>query len=123
MTLEPPHILSNSMVFGRIYTVPQIIIQGEKKIATYYEMQVVGFETITVPAGTFKDCLRVEDKFVCPQYSFTEHLVTHYAKNVGIVRTESWLVKSDTVTLSMISELISANVGGKRLGKETKQEE
>ena len=54
-------------------------------------LKVIGLETVTVTAGTFEECVRIESRWKSVTGSFyaTGRDVTWYAKGVGAVKVES----------------------------------
>jgi hypothetical protein len=105
---EPPlAILKSSAERGATWKVGMCRVFGLEFPMT---ARLVGHETVTVPAGTFADCLKVV--YVAPHASgemrvgeqllnvrkASLHYIIWHAKNVGIVKevaTSRWIVETD----------------------------
>jgi hypothetical protein len=83
VTYNPPYTVVNvNYEAGKVYRSPHVPSTGQPVFseATFY-----GFESVQVPAGSFKDCLKVQFQYMKP--SGATHTVTSYlAKGVGVVK-------------------------------------
>ncbi|MCK4303763.1 MAG: fibronectin type III domain-containing protein [Candidatus Eisenbacteria sp.] len=105
-------ILSDTMQVGSEWILN--FIGGESSA----EFELLGIEDVTVPAGTFEDCLKIQINLGDNEQTyFTDHL--YFAKHMGIVKAERFweeqstdgfffLVNSDY----KLAELQSAIIGG-----------
>jgi hypothetical protein len=57
---------------------------------THYYIQSLGYETVTVPAGTFEDCLKLKTVITTPQGDTTQISTFLYGEGVGEVVNDSW---------------------------------
>lgn len=81
----PLTTISNRFGFRQPQSSPYVMFQGSKKTPGFFFHQMTGFETLELPAGIFRDCLRADTYFqreggLC----FTS--VIHYAPGIGIAR-------------------------------------
>lgn len=119
VTYNPPFTFLNvTYEPGKVYRVPHAPSKGKPVFseATYY-----GFESVEVPAGAFKDCLKVTFRFERP--SGTTHSITSFlAKGVGVVK-EIHEIYSPIAnqTLRVERELLHGTVGGKKIGGDAAQ--
>ena len=104
-------ILKNIMTVGDTWNLEFLATSSSSVTITF-----LGFETVTVPAGSFTDCVKIEFT-LNDEEPYTDHL--YYAKDVGLVKaerisppghTEGWfmLVTSDY----RLAELQSATING-----------
>jgi hypothetical protein len=77
------------------------------------ETTLEGFEDVTVPAGTFSQCLKLKTTltFTFPEGSFTIEVTVFLAKGVGEVKNIDQST-DDGVVVTETTELLSATVGG-----------
>jgi hypothetical protein len=59
--------------------------QGDKSTVGYFVHQMTGYETLSLPAGVFKDCLRT-DTYYQREGGMCFTSAIHYAPGVGLVR-------------------------------------
>lgn len=107
----PLTTISNQFGFRQPQSSPYIMFQGAEKTPGFFFHQMTAFETLKLPAGIFKDCLRADTYFqreggLC----FTS--VIHYAPGVGIVRYAFRQIdpKVNAVVVVGIKELSYAKV-------------
>lgn len=104
-------ILKNIMAVGDTWNLEFLAPSSSSGIFTF-----LGFETVTVPAGSFIDCIKIEVT-LNDEEPYTDHL--YFAKDVGLVKaerisppehTDGWflLVTSD----NRLAELQSATIDG-----------
>jgi hypothetical protein len=113
----PLTLLDASYVPGKSYAQPHVL-EGEPGFseATYY-----GTESIQVPAGSFKDCLKVRFGYTTP--SGATHTLTEYlALGVGVVK-ETYEVFSPNAeqTVRYGYELLDGTVDKHKVGGEAAQ--
>jgi hypothetical protein len=117
VTNEPPFAFyDTAYAFGKLYQSAHLISDGSARGA---EVVFDGFESLSTPAGEFKDCLKATFKYINPNGStFTS--ITWMAKGVGPVRKE-FLIYSPKAgqVLRFDRELIHAVVGGQKVGGNT----
>lgn len=77
--------ISNSFGFGQAMSAPYLMRKGDKKTLGYFVHQMSGYETIKLPAGIFKDCLRT-DTYYQREGGTCFYSAIHYAPEVGMVR-------------------------------------
>lgn len=96
--------------FGKTYQSAHKISDGS---ARGTEVVFDGYESVSVPAGEFKDCLKSTFKYINPGGStFTS--VTWLAKGVGPVKKEFAIYSPKAgQNLRFDRELVSAKIGGK----------
>lgn len=114
ITNDPPFEFYNSRnTFGKLYQNVHKISDGS---ARGTEVVFDGYESVSTPAGEFKDCLKSTFKYINPGGStFTS--ITWLAKGVGPVKKEFMIYSPKAgQTLRFDRELISANIGGKAVG-------
>jgi hypothetical protein len=77
------------------------------------EVMVLGFETVTVPVGTFEGCAKLERKATFTvvfsqggSLPFTEEAEAWFAQNVG------WVKRSSVFTLDALSERVTEELTG-----------
>lgn len=77
------------------------------------ETTLEGFEDVTVPAGTFSQCLRLKITitFAFPGESFTAEITSFLAKGVGEVKNVDQSTE-DGVVVTETTVLLNATVGG-----------
>jgi len=88
VTLNPPLLLRNCLELG--YSESQSLptyLNGSPIGVTQVTYTLVGLETITVPAGTFEDCVKLDVTFQ-PAGEPAERFYTWVAKGVGQVRRD-----------------------------------
>ena len=114
VTNEPPFEFYNSRnAFGKTYQNVHKISDGTARGS---EVVLNGYESISTPAGEFKDCLKATFTYINPGGStFTS--TTWMAKGIGPVKKEFTIYSPKAgQTLRFDRELISAKVGGKAIG-------
>jgi hypothetical protein len=114
ITNDPPFsFFDTSFAFGKRYSFAHLISDGS---ARGTEVVFYGYESIKVPAGEFKDCLKSSFKYINPNGS-TFSSVTYLAKGVGPVRKE-FTIYSPKVgqTLRFERELIHATIASQKVG-------
>ncbi len=111
-TITPPFTFMDvSYVPGNIYRAPHTPSEGAPMFseATYY-----GLESVNVPAGSFKNCLKTLFKFTT-ESGQTFSTITYLAKGVGVVKKEfSIFSPAAGQTIRSEQELIHATMGGKK---------
>ncbi len=114
VTNDPPFEFYNARnAFGKTYQNAHKISDGSVRGS---EVVLDGYESISTPAGEFKDCLKATFKYINPGGStFTS--ITWLAKGIGPVKKEFMIYSPKAgQTLRFDRELISAKVGGKSVG-------
>ena len=114
VTNDPPFaFFDTGYAFGKTYQTAHLISDGSARGA---EVVFHGYESIQVPAGEFKNCLKTTFKYINPNGStFTS--VTYLAKGVGPVRKEFAIYSPRAgQTLRFDRELIHATIGGQKVG-------
>lgn len=111
--------LFDGMILGYTFQTPTV---HSSHILDLCELQVVGFETVKVPAGIFKNCLRIDIVWHMNKKEGPNLISKYncwYAKGVGIVRSECLLIDRDTrmVKWSKLKQLTGAKVNGNKIGK------
>lgn len=98
----------------RVYDNWVLPLTGE---VNWAELELLGLEDVTVPAGTFHDCLKVAFSLVEEEEPYTDHL--YFARDVGLVKAvRSWeLMPTEGYFLLVnstypVAALQSATVGG-----------
>ena len=111
VTNDPPFtFFDTSYAFGKVYRSAHAISDGT---AHGSEVVVDGFESVNVPAGEFKDCLKATFKYIrAGGGTFTS--ITWLAKGVGPVKKQ-FAIYSEKAgqTLAFDRELLSARIAGK----------
>ena len=101
-----------------VHTPPVVLIPAQLTIGqTYsitsaaftYTLTVMGVETVTVPAGTFQDCLKVEVEVV--ENGHTEYITEWFAPGVGLVR-DICEENGETETEELVSYYVNGVAGG-----------
>jgi hypothetical protein len=114
ITNDPPfRFFDTDFAFGKRYSFAHLISDGS---ARGTEVVFDGYESLRVPAGEFKDCLRSTFKYINPNgSSFTS--VTYLAKGVGPVKKE-FAIYSPKVgqTLRFDRVLVHATIAGQKVG-------
>lgn len=83
VTYNPPYTVVNvSYEAGKTYQMPHVPSAGQP---VFSQATVYGFESVEVPAGRFKDCLKVRFQFTRPSGA-THTLTSYLAKGVGVVK-------------------------------------
>jgi hypothetical protein len=99
--------------FGKRYSSAHLISDGS---ARGTEVVFDGYESVTVPAGEFKNCLRSTFKYINPGGSTFES-VTYLAKGVGPVRKQFAIYSPKAgQTLRFDRDLIHATIEGQKVG-------
>jgi len=115
----PPYTFVDvSYLPGKSYSQPHVLSQGEP---VYSEVTYYGIESTHVPAGSFKDCLKVRFQYTKPSgASFT--ITSYLAKGVGVVK-EIYEIFSPVAeqTLRSEIELLHGTVNRQRIGGEAAQ--
>jgi Protein of unknown function (DUF3386) len=114
ITNDPPFEFYNARnAFGKLYQNVHKISDGT---ARGTEVVFDGYESVSTPAGEFKDCLKSTFKYINPGGStFTS--ITWLAKGVGPVKKEFMIYSPKAgQTLRFDRELISAKIAGKQVG-------
>lgn len=116
-TVNPPFTFMDvSYIPGKVYRAPHSPSSGAAftSEATYY-----GLESVNVPAGSFKNCLKTVFKFTT-ESGQTFSTISYLAKGVGVVKKEfSIFSPSAGQTIRSEQELIHATIDGKKLGGDT----
>ena len=79
-------------------------------------------EDVTVPAGTFKDCIKIVGSYTektSTEYTNTAESTTFLYRNVGPIKSNSTThmeLEEGDITIVTTNELIRASIGGKRYG-------
>lgn len=117
ITNDPPFAFyDTAYAFGKVYQGAHKISDGS---ARGTEVVFDGYESLSLPAGEFKDCLKSTFKYINPGGStFTS--VTWMAKGVGPVKKQ-FLIYSPKAgqVLQFDRELLHARIGGKTIGGAT----
>ncbi|MBI1760840.1 MAG: DUF3386 family protein [Acidobacteria bacterium] len=111
-------VLDTAYTPGKAYATPHTVSDGNNvsSEATFY-----GVESVSTPAGAFKDCLKVRFQQVRPSGA-TMTITSYLAKGLGIVKeTYEFFSPAAEQTLRNEIELLHAVVGGKKLGGEAAQ--
>ncbi|MBI4469162.1 MAG: DUF3386 family protein [Acidobacteria bacterium] len=115
-TVNPPFTFMDiAYIPGKVYRAPHSPSEGSDLTseATYY-----GIESVNVPAGSFKNCLKTVFKFTT-ESGQTFSTISYLAKGVGVVKKEfSIFSPAAGQTIRSEQELIHATIGGTRLGGE-----
>ncbi|MEJ2084298.1 MAG: DUF3386 family protein [Acidobacteriota bacterium] len=114
ITNDPPFsFFDTSFAYGKEYSFAHLISDGS---ARGTRVVFNGFESIRVPAGEFKNCLKSTFEYINPNGStFTS--ITYLAKGVGVVRKEFAIYSPKAgQTLRFDRELIHATVNGQKVG-------
>lgn len=91
---HPPVMLGTSgMTQGTIipnhyWTIPQPFDSGTPS-SSYDEATFLGLEDVSVPAGTFANCLKMLKKVTASSGSTSSISINYYAENVGMVKSVS----------------------------------
>jgi hypothetical protein len=86
--MTPPLLIPNGLDPGATGTqTVSISINGVPSGQATFSYQFVGTEPVTVPAGTFADCMKLEMTMTTPQGS--SHIYYWAAKGVGFVKWDS----------------------------------
>ncbi len=114
VTNDPPFsFFDTSFAYGKPYSFAHLISDGS---ARGTKVIFDGYESIRVPAGEFKNCLKSTFEYINPNGStFTS--ITYLAKGVGVVKKE-FAIFSPKVgqTLRFDRVLIHATVDGQKVG-------
>lgn len=117
VTNEPPFAFyDTSYAFGKLYQSAHSISDG-----TAHGSEVVfdGYESVNVPAGEFKDCLKASFKYI-RSGGGTFASITWLAKGVGPVKKEFAIYSPKAgQTLKFDRELVHAKIAGKVVGGTT----
>jgi len=114
ITNDPPFIFYDTAhTYGKVYNSAHLISDGSARGA---EVVFDGVESVSVPAGEFKDCLKSTFKYINPNGStFTS--ITWMAKGVGPVRKEFAIYSPKAgQTLRFDRELVHATIAGQKVG-------
>ncbi len=114
VTMDPPFALVDTRyAFGKPYATAHSVSDGSARGA---EVVFSGYESIRVPAGEFKNCLKATFKYINPNGStFTS--ATYLAKGVGPVRKEFAIYSPKAgQTLRFDRDLLHATVNGQKVG-------
>lgn len=86
-SFSPPWTsLSNNAEFGQRKACPYILSESDGgQIPAYLNSQMTGYETISLPAGIFQNCVRV-DTYYQRATGTIYNSVVHFAPGVGLVR-------------------------------------
>jgi len=111
---DPPFTFyDTSYAFGKTYQSAHKISDGTVRGG---EVVFEGYESIRVPAGEFKDCLKSSFRYINPNGS-TFVSITWMAKGVGPVRKEFMIYSPKAgQVLRFDRELIHATIGGQPVG-------
>lgn len=114
----PYTFLDVSYTPGKSYAQPHVPSEGEPVFseATYY-----GVESVHVPAGSFKDCLKVRFQYTKPSGASVT-ITSYLAKGVGVVK-EIYEIFSPNAqqTLRSEIELLHGTVNHQKIGGEAAQ--
>jgi hypothetical protein len=81
----PLTTVSKKFTFRQPQSTPYVMTQGDKSTVGYFVHQMTGYETLSLPAGVFKDCLRT-DTYYQREGGMCFTSAIHYAPGVGLVR-------------------------------------
>ncbi len=111
---DPPFTFFDTrFAYGKPYSFAHLISDGSARGS---EVVLDGFESIRVPAGEFKNCLKSTFKYINPNGS-TFSSITYLAKGVGVVRKEFAIYSPKAgQTLRFDRELIHATIAGQKVG-------
>ena len=114
VTNDPPFTFyDTSWTYGKVYQTAHSISDGTARGA---EVVFDGYESITVPAGEFKDCLKSTFKYINPNGS-TFSSITWMAKGVGPVRKEFMIYSPKAgQTIRFDRDLVNATIAGQKVG-------
>jgi hypothetical protein len=118
LIFDPPIHASDPVVsVGSTYASNTVLTEtdctGSSATASVsYEFRIDGIEDVTVPAGTFNNCLRIKGILTLNGGTQTSELTIWLAKGVGEVKEIS-ISKQNGVTVDIwTDDLVSAVVGG-----------
>lgn len=77
-----------------------------------YEFSIEGIENVTVPAGTFNNCLRIKGILTVNGSTETSEMTIWLAKGLGEVKLINISKQNGTTVNTWTSDLVSAVVGG-----------
>jgi hypothetical protein len=109
LTLDPPLLVPSNLAVGQTIlgsTTPSL--DGVVQEPLTFTITFTGVETVTVPAGTFPNCLKLDVRLQASDQPGPDQLTLWFAKGVGKVR--EYEIEPDGVTDD--SQLTSATVGG-----------
>jgi hypothetical protein len=126
LVYDPPLIWS-SLELGEVdetpYTEKHYSIDDGTLIRTETGIHRFSFksvEDVTVPAGTFKDCLKIYEVFTELHDGGATEVIYHYtvwfARNVGWIKNHYWKSEDGKITEDGPAELISATIDGVHYG-------
>ncbi len=118
LIFDPPIYASDPVVsVGSTFSSNSVLIATDctGSLATSsvsYEFRIEGIENVTVPAGTFNNCLRIKGTLTVNSGTQTSEMTIWLAKGVGEVKFIH-ISKQNGVTVNIwTSDLVSAVVGG-----------
>jgi len=77
-----------------------------------YGFSIEGIENITVPAGTFNNCLRIKGILTVNGNTQTNEMTIWLAKGLGVVKSINVSKKNGSTVNTWTNDLVSAVVGG-----------
>jgi hypothetical protein len=118
-TFSPPWTcITNKLNFRQKQMMPYILTEGDRtQIPGCLESQMVGYETIRLPAGIFQNCIRV-DTYYQRATGIIFNSVIHFCAGVGLVRYKFRQIdpKINSVVVVGAIELERAKVNGVMYG-------
>ncbi|HID55323.1 TPA: hypothetical protein EYP37_02250 [Candidatus Poribacteria bacterium] len=110
---DPPQIFFPKELFpGQTWTVSGTTKLGDLTINSISRARVEGMENVEVPAGLFKDCLRIKQDY----YINALKISTNYmwlAPEVGIVKEKSASDEFQLVEYVILNKEVAVQFGGK----------
>lgn len=118
LIFNPPIIASGAVVsVGSTYSSNTILGEtdcagGSATASISYVFNVEGIDSVTVPAGTFNNCLRIKGILTVNGSTATNEMTIWLAKGVGEVKSISVSKQNGVAVATWTDELVSAVVGG-----------
>jgi hypothetical protein len=115
---NPPIIASGPIVsVGSTYASNTTLTEtdcagGAANVSISYVFSLEGIENVTVPAGTFNNCLRIKGILAVNGSTETQELTIWLAQGVGEVKEISISKQNGVAVETWTSDLVSAVVGG-----------
>ena len=115
---NPPVIASGDVVsIGSAYASTSTLSEtdctgGSATVSVSYLFNIEGIENVTVPAGTFNNCLRIKGILAVNGSTETNEMTIWLAKGVGEVKSINISRQNGVAVETWTSDLVSAVVGG-----------
>jgi len=129
LTIYDPPLLyfASQLELGEVYEEPYLALEYSLKddtlIRTYpgiYRISLESVEDVTIPIGTFKDCLKIYQSYTESYENETKVVIYHFtiwcAPNVGWIKSDYWDSKDGKTIYAGSYEVIHATVDGVRYG-------